>query len=61
MSELMYSSQQQQQIPKPNPSILEKKRLFDETALDCIITDGRSFGDLRRPRMARFLNILYPG
>ena len=61
MSELMYNSQRQQLIPKPSYIKPEKKREFHEAAIDCIITDGRSFNDFRRPGMDKFLNVIYPG
>ena len=61
MSKLMYHSQQQQQIPKYNQIKPEKKRIFDEAALECIVTDGRAFGDFRRLGMSKFLNVICPG
>ena len=61
MTEFLFPSQQQQQILKVNPIKAEKRRVFDKAALDCIITDGRSFGDLRRQGMSKFLNVIYPG
>ncbi|CAM4823633.1 unnamed protein product [Rotaria magnacalcarata] len=61
MPELMYNSQRQQLIPKPSQIKPEKKRELHEAAIDCIITDGRSFNDFRRPGMDKFLNVIYPG
>jgi hypothetical protein len=62
MSELMFpSQQQQQQMPKTKEIKPEKKILYDEAALDCIVTDGRTFGDLRRQGMTNFLNVICPG
>ncbi|CAF1270327.1 unnamed protein product [Rotaria sordida] len=61
MSEVMYNSQRQQRVSKSNQIKPEKKREFDEAAIDCIITDGRPFGDFRRLGMAKFLNVICPG
>ncbi|CAF0946262.1 unnamed protein product [Adineta steineri] len=45
-----------QQTPNPNPIKSEKRKFFDEAVHDCIVTDGRPFGDFRRPGMAKLLN-----
>ena len=39
----------------------EKKRQLDEVAINCIIADGRSWGDFQRPGMSRFLSVATPG
>ncbi len=39
----------------------EKKRLFDEAAINCIISDARCWGDLKRPGMIKFLSVAIPG
>ncbi len=61
MPEMMFRSQQQQQILKQNEIKPEKKLLYDEAALNCIVTDGRAFGDLRRRGMAKFINVICSG
>ncbi|CAF1462295.1 unnamed protein product [Adineta ricciae] len=40
---------------------LEKRKRFDEAALNCIITDTRCWNDFKRPGMASFLSIVVPG
>ena len=61
MFDVMYTSQLQQRVPKLNPIKPDRKLELDEAAIDCIITDGRPFGDFRRLGMSRFLNEIYPG
>jgi hypothetical protein len=39
----------------------EKKRLFDEAAINCIISDARYWGDFKRPGMIKFLSVAVPG
>ena len=39
----------------------EKKRQLDEAAIEFIISDGRSWGDFKRPGMAKFLSLAIPG
>ena len=39
----------------------EKKRLLDEAAINCIISDARCWGDFKRPGMAKFLSVAVPG
>ncbi|CAM4807511.1 unnamed protein product [Rotaria magnacalcarata] len=41
------------------PSNLKKK--LHNAAIDCIIQDGRPFGDFHRPGMKKFLAIAIPG
>lgn len=36
-------------------------RKFNSLVYDCIIKDGRSFGDLRKPGLARLLSEMLPG
>lgn len=39
----------------------EKKRQLDQVAVNCIVTDGRSWGDFKRPGMSKFLSVAIPG
>ncbi|CAF4026770.1 unnamed protein product, partial [Rotaria sordida] len=57
----MYNSQRQQRATKSNQIKPEKKQEFHQAAIECIVTDGRPFGDFRRPGMLKFLNIICPG
>ncbi len=61
MSEVMYKSQRQQREPKSNAIKPDTKRKLDDAAVECIITDGRAFGDFRRVGMSKFLNVICPG
>ncbi|CAF4130044.1 unnamed protein product, partial [Rotaria magnacalcarata] len=61
MRDVMYSSQREQRAKTSNQIKPEKKRELHEAALDCIITDGRPFGDFRRLGMSKFLNVICPG
>ena len=47
-------------IPRAKFS-LEKKRLLDKIAIDCIILDSRCWGDFKRPGMIKFLATAVPG
>ena len=58
----MYNSQcQQQHLTKPNEIKPEKKRQYHEAAFECIVTDGRPFGDFPRLGMSKFLDVICPG
>ncbi|CAF3309353.1 unnamed protein product, partial [Rotaria sp. Silwood2] len=61
MVEVMYTSQRQQRATRSNQIKPEKKREFHEAAIECIIRDGRPFGDFHRPGMSKFLNVICPG
>ena len=39
----------------------EAKRKFHELVYKCIVQDGRTFGDLRKPGMRRLLDEILPG
>lgn len=39
----------------------DRKSKLDALAVECVIEDGRSFGDLRRPGLLRIFNQLAPG
>jgi hypothetical protein len=39
----------------------DMKKKLNELVYKCIIEDGRSFGDLRKPGMARFIEEILPG
>ena len=45
----------------PVPLSNEKKRKLDEAAINCIIIDGRPWGDFRRDGMSQFLKVAVPG
>ena len=40
---------------------IDKKRLLDDAVIQCIVMDGRSWGDFRRNGMQKFLKIATPG
>jgi hypothetical protein len=61
MFHVMYNSQRHKPALPINQMKQERKKEIDEAAIDCIITDGRAFGDLRRVGMSRFINTLCPG
>ncbi|CAF2660280.1 unnamed protein product [Rotaria sp. Silwood2] len=61
MVDVMYASQFQQRAPKLNPIKPDRKLELDKAALECIIIDGRPFGEFRRLGMSKFLNIICPG
>lgn len=50
-------------VVKRNRSTInpEEKRRLNALATQCIIRDGRTFGDLRKPGIAKFINELLPG
>lgn len=43
------------------PISSDKKFLLDQAAIECIIVDGRPWGDFQRPGMAKFLSICLNG
>ena len=45
----------------PVPLSNEKKCKLDEAAINCIIIDGRSWGDFRRDGISQFLKVAVPG
>ena len=47
--------------PKTNQISVERKKQLDSLAIRCIIEDGRSFGDMRRPGLLKVFNGLVPG
>lgn len=61
MLEVMYKSQREQHEPKPNAIKPETKQKYDKVAIQCIIADGRPFGDFRRLGMSKFLQVICPG
>jgi hypothetical protein len=61
MKDLLYPSQRAQSMAKSKLITPEKRLELHEAAIDCIITDGRPFGDFRRLGMKKFLNKIYPG
>jgi hypothetical protein len=61
MYQVMYKSQLQQRATKSKEIKSERKRELHEAALECIIMDGRSFGDFRRAGMSKFLDVICPG
>ncbi|CAF4047465.1 unnamed protein product [Rotaria magnacalcarata] len=61
MFEVMYESQKRQRVSKSSKIRPEKKREYHQAALNCIVTDGRPFGEFRRAGMAKFLDVVCPG
>ncbi|CAM4835931.1 unnamed protein product [Rotaria magnacalcarata] len=61
MDGVMYTSQVQQREARSNVIKPERKLELDKAALECIIMDGRQFGDFRRAGMSKFLNVICPG
>lgn len=61
MSEVMYESQRRQRVAKSSQIRPEKKREYHDAALNCIVKDGRPFGEFRRAGMVEFLNVICPG
>ncbi|CAF2090095.1 unnamed protein product [Rotaria magnacalcarata] len=61
MPEMLFDSQRNQSTANPKQIKPEKKRELHQAAIDCIITDGRAFGDFRRLGMSKFLNVICPG
>ena len=61
MQEMLFESQRLQSTVNLKKIDPEKKRELHEAAIDCIVTDGRPFGDFRRLGMSKFLNVIYPG
>ena len=61
MRDVLYESQRRQQATTSSQITPEKTREFHDAALDCIVTDGRSFGDFRRSGMVKFLSVICPG
>ena len=59
--EFLYPSQIKQSEKKTPNISPEKKRQLDDAAIDCIVLDGRSFTDFKKPGMQKFLNIAVPG
>ncbi|CAF3380730.1 unnamed protein product [Rotaria socialis] len=55
------TSQVQQREARSNVIKPERKLELDKAALECIIMDGRQFGDFRRAGMSKFLNVICPG
>jgi hypothetical protein len=39
----------------------DMKKKLNELVYECIVEDGRTFGDLRKPGMTRFLEKILPG
>ncbi|CAF3937245.1 unnamed protein product [Rotaria sp. Silwood1] len=58
---MLFESQRNQSATNSKQIKPEKKRELHEAAIDCIITDGRPFGDFRRLGMSKFLNVICPG
>ncbi|CAF1117725.1 unnamed protein product [Adineta steineri] len=56
MELLLFPSQRIQAMSNLKSIKPEMKRELDQAAIDCIITDGRPFGDFRRCGMLKFLN-----
>lgn len=61
MDEYLFESQKRNGHLKKQTVEPDLKKKLDRAALDCIITDARSFGDLRREGIKRFLSIAIPG
>ncbi|CAF2985929.1 unnamed protein product [Rotaria socialis] len=61
MPEMLFESQGNQSAANPKQIKPEKKRELHESAIDCIITDGRPFGDFRRLGMSTFFSGICPG
>ncbi|CAF3793323.1 unnamed protein product [Rotaria socialis] len=57
----MYESQKRQRVSKSSKIRPEKKREYHQAALNCIVTDGRPFGEFRRAGMVKFLDVVCPG
>ncbi|CAF4343832.1 unnamed protein product, partial [Adineta steineri] len=41
--------------------IMKGQKKLNELVYQCVIQDGRNFGDLRKPGMIRLLNEIVPG
>lgn len=61
MAEVMFDSQRQQRAKTSHKIPTEKKHLYHAAAFECIVTDGRPFGDFRRAGMSKFLDTICPG
>lgn len=64
MEECLYPSQRKRvNKTKEQFTIVDKRRIreLDFAVLNCIIQDGRSFGDFSKPGMLKFLEIAIPG
>ncbi|CAF2121014.1 unnamed protein product, partial [Rotaria magnacalcarata] len=61
MAEVMFDSQRQQRVKKSHQIPTEKKHVYHTAAFECIVTDGRPFGDFRRAGMSKFLDTICPG
>jgi len=46
---------------KPAAFSAEEKKKIDSILINCIVQDGRSFDDMRRPGMLKVFNHLAPG
>jgi hypothetical protein len=57
-SNATYKSNENSSITKTSK---ERKKELDEAAIDCIAEDGRSYGDLRKNGMLKFLSKAVPG
>ena len=46
---------------RPNRLSIDEKKKLDSLAINCIVQDGRGFGDLRRSGLLKLFNHLLPG
>lgn len=46
---------------KPKKISIDEKKKIDSLLINCIVQDGRSFDDMRRPGMLKVLKYLAPG